>query len=117
MRFHLALPELNGLGVMTFTPLLTRLAQLVMCLGLPLRTTNDTIELVTMPWVGVALHLAETMPAFTSLCHVGGEREVDHVGGQAVDHGGGLGARGAEGLGEGHPLAGLVALNALIRAA
>jgi hypothetical protein len=72
----LALPELNGLGVMTDTPLLTRLAQLVMCLGLPGRTMNDTIELVTIPWVGVELHLDETMPALTSLVMSGASEKL-----------------------------------------
>ena len=52
MRFHLALPELNGLGVITCTPDFTRLAQSVMCLGFPCRTTKETMELVTMPLVG-----------------------------------------------------------------
>src|ERR1700677_1359120 len=74
IRFHLALPELNGLGVMTLTPLFTRLAQLVMCFGLPLRTMKDTIELVTMPWVAPEFHLGETIPALTSFC-MSGERE------------------------------------------
>src|ERR1700730_4895542 len=76
MRFHLALPELNGFGVMTFTPLFTRLAQLVMCFGLPWRTTKETIELVTNPFVGVAFHLDETMPALTSFCISGASEKL-----------------------------------------
>ncbi len=72
----MALPELNGLGVITSTPLLTRLAQLVMCLGFPLRTTNETMELVTMPLVGVALQVGETMPAFTSLVMSGASEKL-----------------------------------------
>ena len=67
MRFHLALPELNGLGVITETPDLTRSAQVVMCLGFPLRTTNETMELVTKPLVAFLFQLGLTMPALTSL--------------------------------------------------
>src|ERR1700722_10475442 len=67
MRFHLALPELNGLGVITETPLLTRSAQVLMCLGFPLRTTNETMELVTKPLVAFLFQLALTRPALTSL--------------------------------------------------
>src|ERR1700735_13559 len=67
MMFHLALPELNGLGVITETPLLTRSAHVVMCLGLPLRTTNETIELVTKPLVAFLFQLGLTRPALTNL--------------------------------------------------
>jgi len=49
MRFQRALPELNGFGVTTLTPGLVRSAQVVMCFGLPLRTTKTTTEFVTMP--------------------------------------------------------------------
>src|SRR5581483_2614882 len=38
--FHFAEPELNGLGVTTWTPGLTRSSQLWMCFGFPGRTTN-----------------------------------------------------------------------------
>src|SRR5665213_432955 len=67
MRFHLALPELNGLGVMTFTLLFTRSAQVLMFLGLPFRTMKETIELVTIPAVGPLSQLDDTIPALTSL--------------------------------------------------
>src|SRR6185437_17068995 len=67
MMFHLALPELKTLGVMTDTPDFTRSAQVVMCLGLPGRTTNETIGLVTMPLVGVLAQLLETRPALATL--------------------------------------------------
>src|SRR5580698_9464355 len=67
MRFHLALPELKTLGVMTLTPGFTRSAHVVMCLGLPGRTMNDTMEFVTMPLVGVRSHELETRPALTTL--------------------------------------------------
>ncbi len=51
MMFQRALPEVNGLGVTTPTPGLTRSFQLVMCLGLPLRTMITATELVTKPCV------------------------------------------------------------------
>src|SRR5580700_3903794 len=71
MRFHLALPELNGLGVMTFTPDFTRSAQVLMCFGFPGRTMNDTTESVTMPLVGPSSQVGETRPAVTSFCMSG----------------------------------------------
>ena len=49
MMFHLAPPEVNGLGVMTSTPGLSRSSQVLMPLGLPLRTAKTTTELVTKP--------------------------------------------------------------------
>src|ERR1700724_1025278 len=67
MRFHLALPELNEFGVITATPLFTRSLQVVMCFGFPLRTTNETMELVTKPLVAFWFQLELTMPALTSL--------------------------------------------------
>src|SRR5271167_4651353 len=67
MRFHLALPELKTLGVITLTPGLMRSAQVVMCFGLPGRTMNETMEFVTMPLVGVRSHELETRPALTTL--------------------------------------------------
>src|ERR1035437_1589598 len=67
MRFHLALPELNGLGVMTLTLLFTKSAQVLMFFGFPWRTTNETIELVTIPLVGPLSHDEATIPALTSL--------------------------------------------------
>src|SRR5271156_804035 len=74
MRFHLALPELNGLGVITWTPGLMRSAHVLMCFGFPWRTMNDTIESVTMPLVGPLSQLGETSPAVTSFC-MSGSRE------------------------------------------
>ena len=63
----MALPELNTLGVITLTPGFTRSAQVVMCLGLPGRTMNETMEFVTMPLVGVRSHELATSPALTTL--------------------------------------------------
>src|ERR1700722_398427 len=67
MMFHLALPELKTLGVITCTPDFTRSAQVVMCLGLPGRTMNETMEFVTMPLVGPLFHELATRPALTTL--------------------------------------------------
>src|ERR1700685_1306978 len=74
MRFHLALPELKTLGVITLTPGFTRSAQVVMCLGLPGRTMNETRESVTMPLVGPLSHELATRPALTTLL-ISGSRE------------------------------------------
>ena len=49
MTFQRAPPEVNGFGLMTWMPGLIRSFQVLMFLGLPLRTTNTTIESVTMP--------------------------------------------------------------------
>src|ERR1700722_11445514 len=67
MRFHLALPELNGLGVITLTLLFTKSAQVLIFLGFPFLTMNETIELVTIPAVGPLSQLGDTIPALTSL--------------------------------------------------
>src|SRR5580692_11482812 len=74
MRFHLALPELNTFGVMTCTPGFTRSAHVVMCLGFPGRTTNETMESVTMPLVGPLAQELDTRPAFTNFA-MSGSRE------------------------------------------
>ena len=76
MMFHFALPELNTLGVMTPTPDFTRSAQVVMCLGLPGRTTNETMESVTMPLVVPLSHVLETRPALTSLAMSGASEKL-----------------------------------------
>ena len=64
--FHWAPPEVNGLGVMTSTSSFTRSSQVWMFLGLPLRTANTTIELLTKPLVGPDAQFALTMPGSTS---------------------------------------------------
>src|ERR1700760_1907353 len=76
MRFHLALPELNTLGVITCTPDFVRSAHVVMCLGFPGRTTNDTIEFVTMPFVGPLFHELDTSPALTTLVMSGSSEKL-----------------------------------------
>src|ERR1700740_1950789 len=63
--FQRALPEVDGLGVRTSTPGLTRSSQPVMCLGLPLRTTRTTTESLTIPLYWLASQLEETIPALT----------------------------------------------------
>src|SRR5579884_690923 len=64
--FQRALPEVEGFGVTTSIPGLTRSFQPVMCLGLPLRTTSTTTELATMPLYWLASQLLDTNPALTS---------------------------------------------------
>ena len=63
--FQRAPPEVNGLGVTTWTPGLVRSAQVLMFLGLPLRTMNTTTELATMPWNWFWSQLDETSLAST----------------------------------------------------
>src|SRR4051794_29292966 len=67
MMFQRAPPEVNGFGVMTWIPDLVRSVQVLMCLGLPLRTTRTAIELVTMPRNASLFQLALTSPALTSV--------------------------------------------------
>ena len=47
--FHWAPPEVNGFGVITSTPSLSRSSQVSMPSGLPGRTAKTTTELVTIP--------------------------------------------------------------------
>src|SRR5204862_4762957 len=65
MMFQRAPPEVNGLGVSTWTPGLSRSSQVLMCFGLPLRTTNVVTESVTMPLCGSLVQSDETRFAFT----------------------------------------------------
>src|SRR3954468_23801739 len=65
ITFQRAPPEVNGLGVITETPGLTRSAHVLMCLGLPLRTTKTTTESVTMPRYAFLFQLGATRPALT----------------------------------------------------
>src|ERR1700693_194836 len=84
MMFHLALPELNTLGVMTPTPAFTRSAQVVMCLGLPGRTTNETMESVTMPLVDPLSQELDTSPAFTTLAMSGSSEKLTRSAGRPL---------------------------------
>ena len=63
--FQRALPDVNGFGVSTCTPGLTRSDQPVMCLGLPLRTMITATEFVTKPCVAFWFQLGDTRPALT----------------------------------------------------
>src|SRR5437764_14183666 len=65
MMFQRALPDVEGLGVITSTLGLIRSSHPVMCFGLPLRTTRTTTESVTMPLYWLAAHDFETIPALT----------------------------------------------------
>ena len=65
--FQRAPPDVNGFGVTTWTPGLSRSSQVLMPLGLPLRTVNTTTELVTNPWYLSAPQLGATSSALTSL--------------------------------------------------
>ena len=67
MMFHRAPPEVEGLGVMTSTPGLTRSSHPVMCFGFPLRTTSTTTESLEIPFSGLAFQSLDTIPALTSL--------------------------------------------------
>ena len=62
----MAAPELNGLGVSTWTPGLSRSSQVLMFLGLPLRTTKETTEVVTRPLLGPWFQSGLTRSASTS---------------------------------------------------
>src|SRR6185437_2792550 len=64
--FQRALPEVDGLGVITSTPGLVRSPQPVMCLGLPLRTTNTTTESEDNPFSGLASQSEATSLSSTS---------------------------------------------------
>src|ERR1700679_577917 len=64
--FQRALPDVDGFGVMTSTPDLIRSSQPVMCLGLPLRTTNTTTESLENPCWGLAFQSADTILSLTS---------------------------------------------------
>ena len=64
-RFHFAEPELNGLGVTTSTPGLSRSSQSLMPLGLPLRTTMVTTEPNGIPLCSLAFQSLSTSPAST----------------------------------------------------
>src|SRR5437764_4092739 len=67
MTFQRAPPEVNGFGVTTWTPGLTRSPQSRMCFGLPFRSTNTTTERVTIPCHRFLLQLGLTSFAFTSV--------------------------------------------------
>ena len=67
MTFHRAPPEVNGFGVTTWTPGLTRSSQSRMCFGLPFRSTNTTTERVTIPCQLFLFQLGLTRCALTTV--------------------------------------------------
>src|SRR4051812_25465284 len=66
MMFHWAEPDVNGFGVTPLMPGRMRSDQVLMCFGLPLRTTIATTELETKPWWACDVQLELTMPALAS---------------------------------------------------
>ena len=64
--FQRALPDVDGLGVITSTPGLIRSSQELMCFGLPLRTTNTTTESEENPFSGLASQSEATILSLTS---------------------------------------------------
>ena len=72
--FHLAEPEEPGFGVTILTPGLTRSSQLLMFLGLPLRTTIATTDCVTMPLLAPLFQSSATSCSSMSLV-TSGSRE------------------------------------------
>src|ERR1700744_1520225 len=78
--FQRALPEVAGFGVTTLIPGLVRSLQFVMCLGLPLRTTNTTTESLEKPCCGLAFQLEATILSSTRRVMSGG---VENAAGSA----------------------------------
>src|SRR6266511_5512429 len=66
MTFQRAPPEVNGFGVMTWTPGLRRSFQVLSFLGLPSRTTKTTTERVTTPFHLSLLQFGATSFFWTS---------------------------------------------------
>src|SRR3954447_7090391 len=65
MTSQRAPPELNGFGKTTSTPGFTRSSHVLMCFGLPLRSTNTTTDFETMPLYLFLSQLLSTSPADT----------------------------------------------------
>src|SRR3954452_8425856 len=66
MMSQRAPPELNGFGKTTSTPGFTRSSHVLMCFGLPLRSTNTTTDFETMPWYLLLAHVLSTSLPDTS---------------------------------------------------
>ena len=98
--FQRALPEVDGFGVITSTPGLIRSSQPVMCLGLPLRTTNTTTESLDDPLLRVGVPVAGDDPVLDQPGDVGRGREGDDVGRLTGVDRAALRAGGAERLAE-----------------
>ena len=74
--FHFAAPLVNGFGVRTLTPGLSRSSQVWMFFGLPLRTMRLTTERETRPFVGVLAQSLATRPALTRRSMSGASENV-----------------------------------------
>src|SRR5450759_61738 len=66
MMLHLEPPEVKGYGSITTTSGFDRTAQVLITIGLPLRTTRTTTDLVTKPSYWFWLQVLSTRPASTS---------------------------------------------------
>ena len=66
MTSQRAPPELNGFGKTTSTPGFTRSSHVLMCFGLPLRSTKTTTDFETMPWYLLLSQFLSTSPDETS---------------------------------------------------
>src|SRR3954447_708647 len=67
MTFQRAPPDVNGFAVTTCTPGLIRSSQVLMCFGLPLRSTKTTTDFVTKPFDAFLFQFLATRPALTRL--------------------------------------------------
>ena len=74
--FHFAAPEVNGFGVRTLTPGLSRSSQVWMCFGLPLRTISETTERETMPLRRRVRPVGGDLAGFTSRSTSGASENV-----------------------------------------
>ncbi len=70
----MAEPEEAGFGVTMPTPGLIRSSHVWMFLGLPVRTTMTTTDVVQMPLVSLSFQSSATRPSSTSFC-TSGSRE------------------------------------------
>ena len=82
--FHFAEPELNGFGVTTWTPGLTRSAQPLMCFGLPFRTAKTTTVSARDAVVALAVPVRVDEAGVDEQVDVVAGGEEDEVGLQAV---------------------------------
>src|SRR4029079_16698351 len=76
MMFHFAAPLVNGFGVRTLTPGLSRSSHVWMFFGLPLRTMRLTTDFETRPFVGVFAQSFATRPALTRRSMSGASENV-----------------------------------------
>src|SRR5215217_3750512 len=76
ITFHFAPPEVNGLGVTTSTPCLVRSSQVLMFLGLPLRTAKTTTEVETKPSYFDLFQFSSTRPLSTSFLTSGASEKA-----------------------------------------